>query len=106
MILLQDIIRRYKASAHPDASASRKSLDQLPDKVAIQLNDTHPALAIPELLRLLIDIEGLSWDKVGVLHFWSCLRSSLFVILQFAFSFVGLESHDQDLRLHQSHGIA
>ncbi|KAK7603930.1 hypothetical protein V9T40_004203 [Parthenolecanium corni] len=60
---LQDIIRRYKASVGPNASESRKSLDSLPDKVAIQLNDTHPSLAIPELMRILVDLEGLSWDK-------------------------------------------
>ncbi|MCI0443202.1 glycogen/starch/alpha-glucan phosphorylase [bacterium] len=51
---LQDVIRRYK-KAHPDFS-------QFPEKVAIQLNDTHPAIAIPELMRILIDLNGLSWD--------------------------------------------
>lgn len=52
---IQDIIRRYnKGHIH---------LDALPDKVAIQLNDTHPALAIAEMMRLLVDREELSWDK-------------------------------------------
>ncbi|UCD10412.1 MAG: glycogen/starch/alpha-glucan phosphorylase, partial [Nitrospinaceae bacterium] len=39
------------------------TLDNFPDKVAIQLNDTHPSLAIPELMRLFIDEEHLSWDR-------------------------------------------
>ncbi len=52
---IQDIVRRYnKGHIH---------LDALPDKVAIQLNDTHPALAIPELMHILVDREELSWDK-------------------------------------------
>jgi starch phosphorylase len=51
---LQDVIRRY-LKAHNDFS-------QFPDKVAIQLNDTHPAIAIPELMRILVDLKGLSWD--------------------------------------------
>ncbi|MCX7679253.1 MAG: glycogen/starch/alpha-glucan phosphorylase [Spirochaetes bacterium] len=52
---LQDIIRRYKKT-HTDFRA-------FPDKVAIQLNDTHPAIAIAELMRLLMDVEGLGWDE-------------------------------------------
>jgi len=52
---LQDILRRYKKK--------NESFDQFSDKVAIQLNDTHPAIAIPELMRLLVDTEGLQWEK-------------------------------------------
>lgn len=53
---LQDIIRRYKKN-HPEG------FDKVPDKVAIQLNDTHPAVAIPELMRILVDIERIDWEK-------------------------------------------
>jgi starch phosphorylase len=52
---LQDILHRFLQ--HHD------SLDRLPDKVAIQLNDTHPSIAIPELMRLLIDLHHLDWDR-------------------------------------------
>jgi len=52
---LQDIMFRYLKF--------HQSLDQLPDKIAIQLNDTHPAIAIPELMRILLDIHHLDWDK-------------------------------------------
>jgi starch phosphorylase len=52
---LQDIIRRYEKT--------NENYEKFPDKVAIQLNDTHPAIAIPELMRILIDSEMLEWDK-------------------------------------------
>ncbi len=52
---LQDIVRRYKKT--------HDSFKEFPDKVAIQLNDTHPAIAIPEMMRLLLDKEGLGWDE-------------------------------------------
>ena len=52
---LQDLIRRHKAE-HGD-------LRSLPDHVAIQLNDTHPAIAVPELMRLLVDENGFAWDE-------------------------------------------
>lgn len=51
---LQDIIRKYKYR-HSD-------FDLFAEKTAIQLNDTHPVIAIPELMRILMDQEGLSWD--------------------------------------------
>jgi glycogen phosphorylase len=51
---LQDIMRRYLSN--------NKDFRNFPDKVAIQLNDTHPAIAIVELMRLLIDENGLLWD--------------------------------------------
>jgi glycogen phosphorylase len=52
---LHDIVRRHLV-AH-------KSLDDFADKVAIQLNDTHPAVAIPELLRIFVDEHQLPWEK-------------------------------------------
>nr|CUU98860.1 hypothetical transcript [Hymenolepis microstoma] len=55
---LQDIIRRYRVTEH-----GPRSLDNLSDKVAIQLNDTHPSFAIPELMRILTDVEGMDWEK-------------------------------------------
>lgn len=39
------------------------TLDSLPDKVAIHINDTHPALCVPELMRLLVDEHDYDWDK-------------------------------------------
>ncbi|MFH1812423.1 MAG: glycogen/starch/alpha-glucan phosphorylase [Pseudomonadota bacterium] len=52
---LQDILRRFLAD--------KQSFDALPDRLAIQLNDTHPAMAVPELMRLLMDEHHLAWDQ-------------------------------------------
>ncbi|XP_061754484.1 glycogen phosphorylase, muscle form [Nerophis ophidion] len=60
---LQDIIRRFKVSKFGCREVVRTDFSKLPDKVAIQLNDTHPALAIPELMRVLVDDEKLEWQQ-------------------------------------------
>ena len=52
---IQDILRRFKRD--------KNAWDAFPSKAFIQLNDTHPSLVIPELMRLLIDREGLGWDQ-------------------------------------------
>lgn len=51
---VQDIIRRYLEKSN--------DFKGLPDQVCIQLNDTHPSLAIPEMMRLLMDVHGQEWD--------------------------------------------
>nr|KAF6388524.1 glycogen phosphorylase L [Myotis myotis] len=60
---LQDVIRRFKASKFGSEDRAGTAFDAFPDQVAIQLNDTHPALAIPELMRIFVDIEKLPWSK-------------------------------------------
>lgn len=58
---LQDILRRHERT--------HGTIDNLADKVAIHLNDTHPTLAIPELMRILIDEKGYEWQ-----HAWDVTR--------------------------------
>jgi len=62
---LSDIMRRFKNMG--------KSIHEFPDYVAIQLNDTHPTLAVPELMRLLIDEEDVPWDKA-----WKIVTNTFF----------------------------
>ena len=52
---LQDIVERVRTEDD--------DLEDFANKAVIQLNDTHPALAIPELMRILVDLEGYSWEK-------------------------------------------
>ena len=52
---LQDVLYRHNKLHH--------DFDSLPDKVAIQLNDTHPSIAIAELMRVLVDTHHLEWEK-------------------------------------------
>lgn len=61
---LYDIVRRFKKS--------KRAWSEFPDQVAIQLNDTHPTLAIVELQRILIDTEGLEWDEA-----WKIVTSTV-----------------------------
>jgi starch phosphorylase len=49
-----------------------RNLNNLPEKVAIHINDTHPALCIPELMRILLDIYGYSWDDA-----WKIVTSTV-----------------------------
>jgi len=52
---LQDMLHRYKKN--------HNGWEALPDKIAVQLNDTHPSIAVAEMMRLLVDVHHLSWDE-------------------------------------------
>ena len=61
---ISDIIRRYRKH--------HTNFDAFPDKAAIQLNDTHPAIAVAELMRVLVDQEQMGWDKA-----WSITEKTI-----------------------------
>ena len=54
------------------SSAHNADWDQLPEKVAIQLNDTHPSMSVAELMRILLDDAHLGWDKA-----WELTKKTL-----------------------------
>ena len=56
---MQDVVRRHLRQ--------NKTLDNIPEKMAIHINDTHPTLAIPELMRILMDDCGYSWDDAWLI---------------------------------------
>jgi len=60
----QDIFRRFRKKGRP--------LERFADFVAVQLNDTHPAVAVAELMRLLVDVEGLPWEKAWEVTVATC----------------------------------
>jgi len=62
---LDDILRRFSREGRTDWS-------KLPDKVAIQMNDTHPALSVAELMRVLVDEKGLKWEQAWELTEATC----------------------------------
>lgn len=61
---LQRAISKYKLN-HPD-------IHKLPEKVVIQMNDTHPTVAVAELMRILLDEEGLEWDEAWEITSRTC----------------------------------
>lgn len=65
---LQSIVRRYKRT-HGGTPADLANFHK---KIAVHINDTHPALAVPELMRILMDEEGLGWDQA-----WYVTRNTI-----------------------------
>merc|ERR1712048_1304294 len=62
---LQDLLREFDSKPNRD-------WNELPDKVAVQMNDTHPTMAVLELMRILVDVQKLPWDQA-----WNLTRKTL-----------------------------
>ena len=87
---LQDVVRRYKKHVRLHDLGSERSVatklkfddnmvpvgaalfERFADRNALQLNDTHPALAVPELMRILMDLEGLDWEAAWEITVATC----------------------------------
>lgn len=63
---IQDVMARYKETGH-------KNWKDFPSKACFQMNDTHPTIAVAELMRLLIDQEGLDWEEAWSITTQVCL---------------------------------
>ena len=71
---LQTIIEKFKRT-HDD-------IKKLPEKVCIQMNDTHPSVSVPELMRLLIDVEGLCWDDAWEITNKTCAYTNHTIMVE------------------------
>ena len=87
---LYDIVRRFKKAKRPWI--------EFPDQVAIQLNDTHPTLAIVELQRILLDNEGLEWDLA-----WEIVTSTVSCDIP---EIVLYPANKVSVWIHQPHSVA
>ncbi|CAN1313972.1 Alpha-glucan phosphorylase 1 [Linum perenne] len=67
---LQDIVARFERRSSGEENSV--NWEEFPEKVAVQMNDTHPTLCIPELIRILVDLKGLSWKEA-----WNVTRRTV-----------------------------
>lgn len=79
---VQDIFRRFKAGKGATKTDSRLDFTLFPDKVAVQLNESHAALIIPELMRMFVDIEKLPWEKAWNITTRTCSFTNHQVFLE------------------------